>query len=99
MNIGLDVPIHFTQFHPDYLLNNLTITPISTLERARQIAMAEGLHYVYLGNVPGHPGENTYCPACGGVVVERRGMGMQKMLISKGACSFCDHPIPGIWHA
>ena len=98
-NIGLDVPIHFTQFHPDYLLNNVTITPISTLERARQIARAEGLHYVYLGNVPGHPGENTYCPGCGGVVVERSGMVLKKMLISQGACSLCSHPIPGIWHA
>jgi pyruvate formate lyase activating enzyme len=98
-NIGLDVPIHFTQFHPDYLLKNLPITPVATLERAREMAMAEGLHYVYIGNVPGHPGEHTYCPQCGKVVVERVGMSMQKLSISKGACKFCSHPIPGIWHA
>jgi pyruvate formate lyase activating enzyme len=98
-NIGTDVPIHFTQFHPDYLLKNLPITPVSTLERAREIAMAEGLHYVYIGNVPGHPGEHTYCPKCGRVVVERIGMTMRKMSIHKGACAFCNHPIPGIWHA
>lgn len=98
-NIGPDVPIHFTQFHPDYLLKNLPITPVATLERARAIAMAEGLHYVYIGNVPGHPAEHTYCPACGKVVVERIGMSMHTISIRRGACSFCNHPIPGIWHA
>ena len=93
------MPIHFTQFHPDYLLKNLPITPVSTLERAREIAMAEGLHFVYIGNVPGHPAQNTYCPGCGRMIVERVGMTMQHMSIRKGACAFCNHPIPGIWHA
>lgn len=97
-NLGFDVPIHFTQFHPDYLLKNLPITPVPTLERAREIAMAEGLHFVYIGNVPGHPAEHTYCPACGRMVVERIGMTMQHMSIRKGACAFCNHTIPGIWH-
>ncbi len=98
-NIGTDVPIHFTQFHPDYLLKNLPITPVATLERARAIVMAEGLHYVYIGNVPGHPAEHTYCPKCGKVVIERVGMSMTRMSIRKGACAFCSHPIPGVWHA
>ena len=98
-NIGADVPIHFTQFHPDYLLEDLPVTPVSTLERAREIAMAEGLHYVYIGNVPGHPAEHTWCPGCGRAVVERSGMALQKMSILKGMCAFCNHPIPGIWHA
>jgi pyruvate formate lyase activating enzyme len=98
-NIGLDVPVHFTQFHPDYLLKNLPITPVATLERAREIAMAEGLQFVYIGNVPGHPGEHTYCPKCGKVVVERIGMSMQKMSIRKSACMFCGRLIPGVWHA
>src|ERR1019366_6425293 len=57
-NLGVDVPIHFTQFHPQYLLKNLPITPVPTLERAKAIADAEGLHYVYIGNVPGHPAQN-----------------------------------------
>jgi pyruvate formate lyase activating enzyme len=52
-NLGADVPLHFTQFHPEYLLKNLPITPVPTLERAKAIADAEGLHYVYIGNVPG----------------------------------------------
>ncbi|MGA9257324.1 MAG: AmmeMemoRadiSam system radical SAM enzyme [Candidatus Sulfotelmatobacter sp.] len=58
-NLGVDVPVHFTQFHPEYLLKNLPITPVPTLERAKAIADAEGLHYVYIGNVPGHPAQNT----------------------------------------
>lgn len=98
-NLGPDVPVHFTQFHPDYLLKNLPITPIRTLERARQIAMAEGLHFVYIGNVPGHPGENTYCPQCKRLLVERTGFEIRQMHIRNGACQFCKQKIPGVWHA
>jgi len=98
-NLGTDVPIHFTQFHPDYLLKNLPITPVSTLERARDIAVAEGLHYVYIGNVPGHPAENTYCPQCRRMLVQRTGFEIRQMLIRKGACPFCKQKIPGVWHA
>ena len=98
-NLGPEVPLHFTQFHPDYLLKNLPITPIRTLERAKAIADAEGLHYAYIGNVPGHPAENTYCPKCKRMLVSRAGFEIQQMLIRKGACSVCKHPIPGIWQA
>ncbi|HYA24114.1 MAG TPA: AmmeMemoRadiSam system radical SAM enzyme [Terriglobales bacterium] len=98
-NLGVDVPVHFTQFHPEYLLKNLPITPVPTLERAKAIADAEGLHYVYIGNVPGHPAENTYCPECRHLLVERLGMTARQMLIHKGACPFCGQQIPGIWHA
>jgi pyruvate formate lyase activating enzyme len=98
-NLGADVPVHFTQFHPEYLLKNLPITPVPTLERAKAIADAEGLHYVYIGNVPGHPAENTYCPKCRRVLVERVGLTVRQMQIRKGACPFCQQPIPGIWHA
>jgi pyruvate formate lyase activating enzyme len=99
-NLGPDVPLHFTQFHPEYLLKNLPITPVPTLERAKAIADAEGLHYVYIGNVPGHPAQNTYCPQCRKLLVERVGFTASQMLIRKnGACPFCRHHIPGIWHA
>jgi pyruvate formate lyase activating enzyme len=98
-NLGADVPVHFTQFHPEYLLKNLPITPVPTLERAKAIADAEGLHYVYIGNVPGHPAQNTYCPKCRRMVVERLGFTASQMLIRKGACPFCSQAIPGIWHA
>jgi len=97
-NLGVDVPLHFTQFHPEYLLKNLPITPVPTLERAKAIADAEGLHYVYIGNVPGHPAENTYCPKCHHMLVERLGLTATQMLIRKGSCPFCQQPIPGIWH-
>jgi pyruvate formate lyase activating enzyme len=99
-NLGPDVPLHFTQFHPEYLLKNLPITPVPTLERAKAIADAEGLHYVYIGNVPGHPAQNTYCPQCRKMVVERAGFTANSVLIRKdGTCPFCRHLIPGIWHA
>jgi len=98
-NLGVDVPVHFTQFHPEYLLKNLPITPVPTLERAKAIADAEGLHYVYIGNVPGHPAQNTYCPKCRHLLVERVGMTATQMLIRKGSCKFCQQPIPGTWHA
>ena len=62
--LGPNVPIHFTRFHPTYRLTNLPPTPVATLERCRQIAMDAGVRYVYAGNVPMHPGENTYCHQC-----------------------------------
>jgi len=99
-NLGPDVPLHFTQFHPEYLLKNLPITPVPTLERAKAIADAEGLHYVYIGNVPGHPAQNTYCPQCRKLLVERVGFTASTLLIRKdGTCPQCRHQIPGIWHA
>jgi len=98
-NLGTEVPLHFTQFHPEYLLKNLPVTPLPTLERAKAIADAEGLHYVYIGNVPGHPAENTYCPKCKQMLVERTGFEVRQMRIRKGACPACGHAIPGIWHA
>ncbi len=98
-NLDVDVPLHFTQFHPEYLLKNLPLTPVPTLERAKAIADAEGLHYVYIGNVPGHPAQNTYCPKCRKLLVERVGFTTGQMLIRKGSCPFCKQSIPGIWHA
>jgi pyruvate formate lyase activating enzyme len=96
-NLGSDVPVHFTRFHPQYLLKNLPPTPVKTLERAKAIADAEGLNYVYLGNVPGHPGESTYCPGCGEVVVNRLGYTIQSIDVEKGACARCGHNIAGVW--
>jgi pyruvate formate lyase activating enzyme len=97
-NLGTDVPVHFTQFHPQYLMKNLPITPVPTLERAKAIADDEGLHYVYIGNVPGHPAQNTYCPKCKKLLVERVGFTASNMLIKNSACPYCQHPIPGVWH-
>jgi pyruvate formate lyase activating enzyme len=96
-NLGADVPLHFSRFYPQYLLKDLPPTPLETLERAKAIADAEGLHYVYLGNIPGHPAENTYCPKCRRVVVERIGFTIQAMHLQKGKCEYCQQAIPGVW--
>ncbi|MGA2185572.1 MAG: AmmeMemoRadiSam system radical SAM enzyme [Bryobacteraceae bacterium] len=95
--LGTDVPLHFSRFHPEYLLKNLPVTPLKTLERAKAAADAEGLHYVYLGNVPGHPAESTYCPKCRRAVVERAGLAVQAVHLRKGKCQYCGQAIPGIW--
>ncbi|MCS7386355.1 MAG: AmmeMemoRadiSam system radical SAM enzyme [archaeon GB-1867-005] len=70
-NLGPETPLHILQFHPDYQLIDIPSTPLESLEKARKIALEEGLHYVYIGNVPGHEGENTYCPKCGELLIER----------------------------
>jgi pyruvate formate lyase activating enzyme len=95
--IGPDVPLHFTRFQPMYLLKNLPPTPLASLEALRNVALKEGLHYVYIGNVPGHPAENTVCPACGKTIIERFGLTLKNLDLENGACRFCRHPIPGIW--
>jgi len=95
--IGPEVPVHFSRFHPMYLVKNLPPTPVSTLERAHRVALEEGLHYVYIGNVPGHKAESTICPKCQRVVIKRVGYHIQNVELSGGRCRFCNHPIPGIW--
>jgi len=95
--IGPDVPVHFTRFFPMYLIKNLPPTPVSTLEKLRQIALQEGLHYVYMGNIPGHEGGNTICPKCRKIVVQRYGFEIEKNALEGGKCPTCQNPIPGIW--
>lgn len=95
--VGPDVPLHFSRFHPMYLLKNLPSTPLSTLEQAHQIAQEEGLRYVYIGNVAGHKAESTFCPHCHKMVIERTIYQIHKVEIKDGKCAFCGHPIPGVW--
>jgi pyruvate formate lyase activating enzyme len=95
--LGPDVPIHFTRFHPTYKIKNLPPTPISTLTRSREIAMATGLNYAYVGNVPGHEGESTYCPHCKKLIVRRLGYRAPEVAIEDGKCKYCNYAIPGIW--
>jgi len=95
--LGAEVPLHFTRFHPMYKIQNLPATPVKTLENARAAAREAGLHYVYLGNVSGHEGENTYCPGCGEIVIGRVGYHIVKNVIKRGACPTCGHRIPGVW--
>lgn len=95
--LGPDVPLHFTRFHPTYRLTDLPPTPVATLERAWSIGREAGLNYVYLGNVPGHPGENTVCPGCGEVLIRRVGFQVVAKSLIGGACPKCGRSIPGVW--
>jgi len=95
--LGPDVPIHFTAFHPDYQLLNLPPTPVATLERARNLALSKGIHYPFVGNVPDHPGNHTYCPACGKIVIKRQGFFVLEMNLKDGHCKFCGQAIAGVW--
>ena len=96
-NLGKDVPLHFSRFHPMYKIKNLPPTPLKTLEDCHAIATRAGLHYVYLGNVPGHPAESTYCPGCKKVLIRRMGYSILENKIKNGKCSYCGQPIPGVW--
>lgn len=92
-----DVPIHFSRFYPQYKLTNLPPTPVETLERARNIAQEEGVRFVYVGNVPGHPGDNTYCPTCGRQILARQGFAVREYRLKGGACIYCGTSVPGVW--
>ncbi len=96
-NLGHEIPLHFNRFSPAYKLKNLPPTPVETLEEARKIAMDLGLSYVYVGNVPGHPANSTYCPECQEVVIGRTHFTVHENRLKEGACRFCGHEIPGIW--
>jgi pyruvate formate lyase activating enzyme len=95
--LGPDVPLHLTRFHPTYRLTNLPPTPVATLERAVAIARAEGLHFVYLGNVPGHEDEHTCCPGCGTVLIRRVGFVVRENTLRGGRCPTCARSVPGVW--
>jgi pyruvate formate lyase activating enzyme len=96
-DLGPEVPVHFTRFHPSYRLMNLPSTPVPTLERAHRVATEAGLQFVYLGNVAGHPAENTYCPACKKMVIHRIGMAVVENRMKAGRCPDCGYALPGIW--
>jgi len=91
-------PLHFSRFFPLYKLSSLPFTPETTLTRARNIALDSGLNFVYIGNIPGTQAESTFCPKCKKIVLERKGFTIMNNNLDNGACKFCAHPIPGIWH-
>ncbi|RLG21183.1 AmmeMemoRadiSam system radical SAM enzyme [Methanosarcinales archaeon] len=88
-----DIPIHFTRFYPYYKMQDINPTPISTLEKAYKIAKENSINYPYIGNVMGHLYENTYCPSCGKLLIERVGYHVN-LFIQKPECPECGHPIP-----
>jgi len=95
--LGPDYPLHFLRFFPQYKLTRLPHTPITILEQFRDLALKEGIRYVYLGNVPGHEGCYTYCHNCRKILLERKGYSLSKFNIENGRCKFCKTSIPGRW--
>lgn len=94
--LGPDVPLHFSAFHPDYKLNDIPPTPPETLIRARKIALDAGLHYVYTGNVHHIEGDTTYCPGCGSAVIVRDWYEIKQYhLTAEGRCKNCNAAIAG----
>jgi pyruvate formate lyase activating enzyme len=96
-NLGPDVPVHFIRFHPSYRMQNLPMTPVKTVELAHDEAVKAGVRYCYVGNVPMHPFEHTYCHSCKTRLIERAGMRVKANLIADGRCPKCASAIPGVW--
>ncbi len=96
-NLGPDHPLHFSRFFPKYKLDRIAPTPLSTLEQFREIALDAGIRYVYLGNVPGHVGNNTRCHQCKQTLIRRKGYRITENHLERGSCKFCGTSIPGVW--
>jgi len=96
-NLGRETPLHFSGFYPRYKMRHLPPTSLKTLEKARQIAMSEGLDYVYVGNLSSKEGSNTYCPGCKKLLIERSGFTILKNRLRNGCCPDCSKEIYGVW--
>ena len=96
-NVGVDVPLHFSKFWPQYQLKNLPPTPEETLEMAWKMAKKRGVRYAYVGNIPAHDGNNTYCPKCGKLLIKRVGYDVLENNVVNGKCGSCNEAIPGVW--
>jgi pyruvate formate lyase activating enzyme len=95
-NLGPDVPLHFTAFHPDWKMTDVARTPAATLTRAREIAQRAGLNYVYTGNVHDESGGSTYCPSCAHPLIRRDWYRINSYeLTDTGVCKQCGTQIPG----
>lgn len=95
---GPDVPLHFSAFHPDWKMLDVPATPASTLARARRIAMRNGVHFAYTGNVHDRAGDTTFCPGCGAAVIERDWYDIRHYrLDDSGHCKACGRAIPGVF--
>ena len=93
-NLGPDVPMHFTAFHPDFRMTGVPPTPVKTLEKLHDMAVEKGVRYLYTGNVPNHRYNNTYCPECGNLLIERAGFSAGIVGLEGTTCSKCGAKIP-----
>jgi pyruvate formate lyase activating enzyme len=96
-HLGVEVPLHFTAFHPDWKLRDRPHTPPATLTRAREIALTNGLRYVYTGNVHDRAGQTTYCHVCGAVLIERDWYELGAWNLEDGRCASCGTPCSGVF--
>jgi len=96
-NLGPNHPLHFLRFFPRYKLDRLPPTPVAKLTEFRNLAMKLGIRYVYVGNVPGHEGNHTYCHNCGRLLIKRTGYHIPAYNLTDDVCKFCNTKIPGIW--
>ncbi|MEW5977768.1 MAG: AmmeMemoRadiSam system radical SAM enzyme [Acidobacteriota bacterium] len=98
-DLSVDIPWHVTAFHKDYKMTDPDNTPVQTLIRACEIGKSAGLRYVYAGNIPGKVGawENTYCPTCHALLIERYGFHVLRNELESGSCPSCRTPIAGVW--
>lgn len=96
-NLGKETPLHFSQFYPRYKMTHLPPTPLDTLIRAREIALSEGLLFVYIGNIIHRESSNTYCPTCKKILIERYGFNVLQNNLVNGKCPQCNTEIYGIW--
>jgi len=95
-HLGPDVPMHFTAFHPDWKMRDIERTPVATLTRARNVALANGVRYAYTGNVHDPAGSSTFCHACGGMLIERDWYELGHWgLDEHGSCAACGTRLPG----
>lgn len=95
-SLGRDIPWHVSRFHPNYRMTDRSVTPVKSLHTARDVGLQAGLHHVYLGNVPGDKGENTYCPQCQALLLERFGFTTERRGIRDGICSQCGMTVAGV---
>jgi pyruvate formate lyase activating enzyme len=96
-SVDPSIPWHVSRFYPTYLLADKPPTPVETLKRAIKIGYQKGLKYIYEGNVPGEEGENTFCPSCKTVLIERYGYRVLQNRLLNGSCPQCKQPVAGVW--
>jgi pyruvate formate lyase activating enzyme len=96
-NLGENVPLHFTAFHPDFKMKNKQATPGTTLQRAQEMALKQGIRYCYLGNIINRECQTTYCPACHSALIERNWHSILSNRIKNGTCFNCGYPIAGVF--
>ncbi len=96
-DLGRQTPWHISRFHPSYHMKDRSATPVKSLEKAHAAGRAAGLHYVYIGNVPGQPWENTYCHSCNKLLVKRHAYQVESFLNQKGQCPECHKKAYGIY--